>query len=248
MSALEIRNLRKAFGGLQVISDLDLKVPTGQRHAVIGPNGAGKTTLFNIITGWQPPTSGEILIHGVPVQQGRPDLVTRGGLSRSFQKNMLLESVTVLENLRVACQAFDASRRSVFRSCASFSDVVGKARLAAEQMHLDSVLHRNVNELSYGQKRQLEVAIALCAEPKILLMDEPAAGTSPDERASLIKLINGLSSELTIVLVEHDMDVVFAICDVITVLSYGKVLATGTKHEIQSNPQVIEAYLGQHHA
>jgi branched-chain amino acid transport system ATP-binding protein len=248
MSSLEIRNFRKAFGGLQVICDLDLKVPSGQRHAVIGPNGAGKTTLFNIITGWQPPTSGEILIHGVPVQQGRPDLVTRGGLSRSFQKNMLLESVTVLENLRVACQAFDRSRHSIFRSCRSFSDVIRKAHLAAEQMHLDTVLHRNVNELSYGQKRQLEVAIALCAEPKILLMDEPAAGTSPDERASLIKLINGLSSELTIVLVEHDMDVVFAICDVITVLSYGKVLATGTKDEIQSNPQVIEAYLGQHHA
>ena len=231
MSALEIRNLRKAFGGLQVISDLDLKVPSGQRHAVIGPNGAGKTTLFNIITGWQPPTCGEILIQGVPVQQGRPDLVTRGGLSRSFQKNMLLESVTVLENLRIACQAFHVSRHSVFRSCRSFSDVVRKARFAAEQMNLDTVLHRNVNELSYGQKRQLEVAIALCAEPKILLMDEPAAGTSPDERANLIKLINGLSSDLTILLVEHDMDVVFAICDIITVLNYGKVLATGTKNQ-----------------
>ncbi|MDA9433714.1 ABC transporter ATP-binding protein [Bradyrhizobium sp. CCBAU 51627] len=248
MSALEIRNLRKAFGGLQVISDLDLKVPPGQRHAVIGPNGAGKTTLFNIITGWQPPTSGEILIQGVPVQQGRPDLVTRGGLSRSFQKNMLLESVTVLENLRVACQAFDASRHSVFRSSWSFSDVIRKARRAAEQMHLDTVLDRKVNELSYGQKRQLEVAIALCAEPKILLMDEPAAGTSPDERNSLIELINGLSPELTILLVEHDMDVVFAICDIITVLSYGRVLATGTKDQIQSNPQVIEAYLGRRHA
>lgn len=248
MSALEIRNLCKAFGGLHVISDLDLKVPSGQRHAVIGPNGAGKTTLFNIITGWQPPTSGEILIHGVPVQQGRPDLVTRGGLARSFQKNMLLESVTVLENLRVACQAFDSSRHSVFRSCQSFSGVIRKAHLAAEQMRLDTVLHRNVNELSYGQKRQLEVAIALCAEPTILMMDEPAAGTSPDERTSLIKLINGLSSELTIVLVEHDMDVVFAICEVITVLSYGKVLATGTRDQIRSNPQVIEAYLGQHHA
>src|SRR6267142_3254792 len=128
----------------------------------------------------------------------------------------------------------------------------GKAVLtssrAAEQMHLDTCLDRTVNELSYGQKRQLEVAIALCAEPKILLMDEPAAGTSPDERANLIKLINGLSPELTILLVEHDMDVVFAICDVITVLSYGKVLATGTKNEIQSNSRVIEAYLGQHHA
>ncbi len=248
MSALEIRNLRKAFGGLEVIADLNLTIPGGQRHAVIGPNGAGKTTLFDLITGWQPPTSGEILIHGIPVRQGRPDLVTRGGLSRSFQKNMLLESITVLENLRIACQAFHPSRHSLLRSRAEFGDVIRKARRAAEQMHLDTCFDRNVNELSYGQKRQLEVAVALCAEPRILLMDEPAAGTSPDERANLIKLINDLSPDLTIVLVEHDMDVVFAICDVITVLSYGKLLATGTKDEIQSNPQVIEAYLGQHHA
>ncbi len=248
MSALEIRHLRKAFGGLEVIADLNLTIPGGQRHAVIGPNGAGKTTLFDLITGWQPPTSGEILIHGIPVRQGRPDLVTRGGLSRSFQKNMLLESITVLENLRIACQAFHPSRHSLLRSRAEFGDVIREARRAAEQMHLDTCFDRNVNELSYGQKRQLEVAVALCAEPRILLMDEPAAGTSPDERANLIKLINDLSPDLTIVLVEHDMDVVFAICDVITVLSYGKLLATGTKDEIQSNPQVIEAYLGQHHA
>jgi branched-chain amino acid transport system ATP-binding protein len=115
-------------------------------------------------------------------------------------------------------------------------------------MQLDNCLDRTVKELSYGQKRQLEVAIALCAEPRILLMDEPAAGTSPAERANLIRLINGLPSDLTIVLVEHDMDVVFAICDVVTVLSYGKVLATGSKDEIQNNPEVIEAYLGKPHA
>jgi branched-chain amino acid transport system ATP-binding protein len=121
---------------------------------------------------------------------------------------MLLETLTVLENLRIACQAFHASRHSLFRSRRSFSDVVRKAHDAAEQMHLEHVLSRNVNELSYGQKRQLEVAIALCAEPRILLMDEPAAGTSPDERTNLIKLINSLSPELTILLVEHDMDVV----------------------------------------
>src|SRR6266478_4702501 len=139
-------------------------------------------------------------------------------------------------------------RHSLLRSPTKFVDVIRKARRAAEQMHLDTCLDRNVNELSYGQKRQLEVAVALCADPKILLMDEPAAGTSPDERANLIKLINDLSPDLTIVLVEHDMDVVFAICDVITVLSYGKLLATGRKDEIQSNQQVIEAYLGQHHA
>ena len=248
MSALEIRNLCKSFGGLEVIANLNLIIGDGQRHAVIGPNGAGKTTLFNLVTGWLPPTSGEILIHGAPLKHGHPDTVTRGGLSRSFQKNMLLENVTVLENLRIACQAFHSSRYSIFRSTHSFPEVAIKARRIAEMMHLSALMNRVVKELSYGQKRQLEVAIALCAEPKILLMDEPAAGTSPDERERLVGLINNLPKNLTIVLVEHDMDVVFAICDIITVLSYGKILATGKKDEIQSNPEVIEAYLGQDHA
>jgi branched-chain amino acid transport system ATP-binding protein len=248
MNALEVRDLRKAFGGLEVIANLNLSVPEGQRRAVIGPNGAGKTTLFNLITGWQPPTSGEILLFGEPLRAGRPDLVARGGLSRSFQKNMLLEAVTVLENLRVACQAVHPSRHSFLRLPASFPEVRRKACRAAEMMHLDNCLDRTVKELSYGQKRQLEVAIALCSEPRILLMDEPAAGTSPAERANLIRLINGLPSDLTIVLVEHDMDVVFAICDVVTVLSYGKMLASGSKDEIQNNPEVIEAYLGKPHA
>ncbi len=248
MTALNIRSLSKSFGGLEVISNLDLVVADGQRHAVIGPNGAGKTTLFNLVTGWLRPSSGEILIHGVPLKHGHPDAVTRGGLSRSFQKNMLLENVSVLENLRIACQASHRSRYAMFRSKNSFPDIIAKARRIAERMHLDTALHRLVKELSYGQKRQLEVAIALCAEPKILLMDEPAAGTSPDERERLIELINELPRDLTIVLVEHDMDVVFAICDVITVLSYGKVLATGGKDDIRSDPLVIEAYLGHDHA
>ncbi len=248
MTALDIRGLSKSFGGLEVISKLNLVVADGHRHAVIGPNGAGKTTLFNLVTGWLRPSSGEILIHGVPVKHGHPDAVTRGGLSRSFQKNMLLENVTVLENLRVACQASHRSRYAMFRSKHSFPEIIAKARRIAEMMHLDTALHRLVKELSYGQKRQLEVAIALCADPKILLMDEPAAGTSPDERERLIELINRLPRDLTIVLVEHDMDVVFAICDVITVLSYGKVLTTGGKDDIRSNPQVIEAYLGRDHA
>jgi branched-chain amino acid transport system ATP-binding protein len=245
---LSLRGLTRRFGGLTAVDGIDLDLAKGQLVSIIGPNGAGKTTLFNLITGWQPPTSGEILLHGEPLRAGRPDLVTRRGLSRSFQKNMLLEAVTVSENLRIACQAFHPSRHSFLRLPASFPEVRRKARRAAEMMQLDNCLDRTVKELSYGQKRQLEVAIALCSEPRILLMDEPAAGTSPAERANLIRLINGLPSDLTIVLVEHDMDVVFAICDVVTVLSYGKILATGSKDEIQNNPEVIEAYLGKPHA
>jgi branched-chain amino acid transport system ATP-binding protein len=248
MTALSIRNLSKEFGGLRVISDLSLDVASGQRHAVIGPNGAGKTTLFNMITGWLSPTAGEILIDGDPVTYGRPDAVARGGLSRSFQKNMLLESLSVLENLRIACQAFSPSRRSLLRDCSTFQEVLATALHVAEVMQLDTIIHRKVAEISYGQKRQLEVDIALCADPKILLMDEPAAGTSPYEREQLVALINALPRDLTIVLVEHDMDVVFALCDVITVMSYGTLLATGSKDDVRADPEVIKAYLGQGHA
>jgi branched-chain amino acid transport system ATP-binding protein len=248
MNALEIRSLRKAFGGLEAISNLDLTVPYGQRHALIGPNGAGKTTLFNLVTGWLTPTGGDIRIAGHPVASGRPDHIARTGLTRSFQKNMLLESLSVLENLRIACQATHRARRSLFRSKHAFGGVIAQAVSVAERMNLVDCLGREVRELSYGQKRQLEVAIALCARPRILLMDEPAAGTSPSERARLVALINALPRELTILLVEHDMDVVFATCERITVLNYGKVLATGTREDIQTNPAVIDAYLGRRHA
>src|SRR3569623_47591 len=146
MNALSICDLSMTFGGLQVISDLNLDIPSGQRHAVIGPNGAGKTTLLDLITGWEAPTTGGIVVDGRPVRHGRPDLIARSGLSRSFQRNMLLESLTVFENLRIACQAFDASRRSVLRLCSAFPDILRQAHRAAEVMRLGSVLDRNVHE------------------------------------------------------------------------------------------------------
>jgi branched-chain amino acid transport system ATP-binding protein len=184
MSTLEVRKLCKAFGGLNVISDLNLTVPLGQRRAVIGPNGAGKTTFLNLVTGWLTPTSGDVLVDGRAVAT-HPDKVTHSGIARSFQRNMLLEDLTVMENLRVACQAFDPCRRVFWRSKQEFTDLIEKARQAAERMHLTDILQVPAKHLSYGQKRQLEVALALCADPKILLMDEPAAGTSPQERAQL---------------------------------------------------------------
>lgn len=247
MNALEVRNVRKCFGSFEVLKDLNLTVKKGARHALIGPNGAGKTTLFNLITGWDTPTAGQIVVEGAP-QLARPDVLARHGVARSFQRNTLFENVSVLENLRVAAQALHSSRTSVLSSTTKYSDVFTRAMEAGRTMRLDDVLHRNVNELSYGQKRQLEVAVALCSKPRILLMDEPAAGTSPTERAHLISLLQGLPRELTMVLVDHDMDVVFAVCDVVTVLSYGKVLATGTPAEIKRHPTVIKAYLGQGHA
>jgi branched-chain amino acid transport system ATP-binding protein len=247
MNALEVEHLHKTFGGLEVISDLTLTVPFGQRRAMIGPNGAGKTTFFNLITGWLTPSSGKVRIDGRPAV-AHPEQIARSGLARSFQRNMLLEDLTVLENLRIACQASHPCRRVFWRSRSAFGYVIEKAHQAAERMNLTDCLDSQARHLSYGQKRQLELAIALCAEPKILLMDEPAAGTSPKERERLIELINALPKNLTVLLVEHDMDVVFATCEIITVLSYGKVLATGTRAQIQNDPIVVEAYLGRGHA
>jgi branched-chain amino acid transport system ATP-binding protein len=248
MNSLEVRNLKKSFGSFEVIRDLNLQVGRGERHALIGPNGAGKTTLFNLITGWDVPTAGEIWIEGIANGHHRPDALARCGMARSFQKNTLFESVTVFENLRVAAQAMHPSRRSIWAGHKRYADVMRQAESAGAQMQLEDVFDRKVNELSYGKKRQLEVAIALCSRPRILLMDEPAAGTSPTERAHLIALLQQLPRDLTMVLVEHDMDVVFAVCDVVTVLSYGRVLATGTPDAVKRDPSVIEAYLGQGHA
>jgi branched-chain amino acid transport system ATP-binding protein len=249
-AALQIRDLSMSFGAVQVIDRLNLEVARGARHAIIGPNGAGKTTLFNIVTGWLRPTAGEVWLDGKRMDSLTPQSVVRSGFSRSFQRNMLLEGLTVLENLRLACQAFSAARWNPIRSAGSFPDLDEAARHAARQLDLEDVLLRPVRELSYGQKRQLEVAIALCPRPKVLLMDEPAAGTSPAERKKLISLIRSLPSSLTLLLVEHDMDIVFELCERITVLSYGQVLASGTADEIRANPAVREAYLGKanHHA
>jgi branched-chain amino acid transport system ATP-binding protein len=245
MNILEVTGLCKSFGAIEVISNLTFSIKAGERHAIIGPNGAGKTTLFNLITGWDKPSSGEIYIEGAPCHGMSPQAVTRCGFSRSFQRNMLLEGLTVIENIRLACQAVNSSRRSVFGSCHGFPDVINAAKSIASQMQLGEVHHREVKHLSYGQKRQLEVAIALCSNPRILLLDEPAAGTSPKERKQLIELIQKLPAEITLLLVEHDMDVVFNVAEKITVLSYGTMLASGTPQEIRSNPQVREAYLGK---
>ncbi len=244
-SALHIHKLCKSFGALRVIDDLSLNVEPGERHAVIGPNGAGKTTLFNIVTGWLQPTSGDIWLNGHRMDGLSPQTAVRHGFSRSFQRNMLLEGVPVLENLRLACQAFSGSRWQMLRPATSYRAPIEKARDIAARLDLTDVLDTLVRELSYGKKRQLEVALALCPSPKVLLLDEPAAGTSTDERRKLISLIQSLPPELTLLLVEHDMDVVFELCTRITVLSYGKVLASGTVEEIRSNESVRDAYLGK---
>jgi len=248
MAALEIDGLSKSFGALSVISNLTMSIADGERHAVIGPNGAGKTTLFNLITGWLACDRGTVRVDGTDIAGLPPQEVTRRGVARSFQRNTLMNGLSVDENLRLAAQAQDRSRFRLFADRRSFQAVLDRTRQAADRMQLGSVLDRTVNELSYGQKRQLEVAMALCSDPRILLLDEPAAGTSPAERAQLVELIKGLPREVTLVLVEHDMDVVFDVCQKITVLSYGKVLASGSPDSVRNSAHVREAYLGKSRA
>jgi branched-chain amino acid transport system ATP-binding protein len=247
MAALAIRDLEKSFGALRVIHDLNLEVASGARHAVIGPNGAGKTTLFNLITGWLRPDSGAIEFDGADLARLGQPAITRRGVARSWQRNTLFNGLTVLENIRLAVQATDRSRYRMLRDRDAFTSVIERARAVAARMGLEACLDLHVSELAYGQKRQLEVAMALASEPRLLLLDEPAAGTSPAERANLIRLIGELPRAVTLLLVEHDMDVVFEVCERITVLSYGRHLATGTPEEVRGNRDVRDAYLGRRH-
>lgn len=242
---LEIRNVSKRFGGLRIIEDFSLTLAAGARHAIIGPNGAGKTTLFNMISGWLAPSSGSILLEGKDLAGMSPEQVTDAGLARSFQKNTLFEGLTVLESLRLAVQARNPGRFDFLRPASRYPALVEQALAAAEQMNLQDVLGREVRALSYGQKRQLEVAMALASNPRILLLDEPAAGTSPAERALLMQLLTALPASMTLLLVEHDMDVVFGVCKQITVLNYGRAVVTGTPEEISRNEDVRAAYLGK---
>ncbi|MGQ7792451.1 ABC transporter ATP-binding protein [Faunimonas sp. B44] len=248
MSALAVAGLSKAFGALRVADGIDLAVPEGERRGIIGPNGAGKTTFFNIISGWLRPDSGRVEVFGRDVTGLAPDRIAHSGVRRSFQKSALFDGLTVAENLRLAVQATDGSRFDPWRGTARHRRVVAAAQALAERVSLADELGRRAGELSYGRKRQLEIALALAEKPRILLLDEPAAGASPYERRLLADLLQALPRDITIVLVEHDLDFVFNLCDRITVLVRGRVLMTGTPGEVAASSEVQTAYLGTAHA
>ncbi|MFN0263703.1 ABC transporter ATP-binding protein [Tepidamorphus sp. 3E244] len=245
MTQLAVSNISKSFGALRVIDKFDLELKTGERHAVIGPNGAGKTTLFNMISGWLTPDTGTIKVEGKDLTGHSPQSVTQSGLARSFQKNTLFDGLTVGESLRLAVQAHSKARFNFLQPARRFKSINRRAHEVARQMELENVFGSQVKALSYGQKRQLEVGLALACSPKILLLDEPAAGTSPAERATLVRLLTTLPDDVTLLLVEHDMDVVFGVCSHITVLNYGRIVASGTPDEVRRDPEVRAAYLGE---
>ncbi len=242
---LEARGLIKSFGALEVTRNLSLVLPAGGRHAVVGPNGSGKTTLFNLLSGELSVDAGQILLAGRDVTRQPPDARARAGLTRSFQKNNLFPDFTVRDNLAIAL-AIGARRGSIFWR--RFDRLPGLARQAedlAERIRLVEVLDQPVRVLPYGTQRQLEVGLALAIAPKVLLLDEPTAGMSAEETQAMTALIASLPRDIAILIIEHDMEVVFEIAERITVLDYGRVLIEGTPAEVRASEIVRRRYFGE---
>lgn len=248
---LEAVHVSKSFGGLKAISDFHMTVNEGEIVGLIGPNGAGKTTAFNLVTGVYQPTEGRIRLCGKNLSGLRPDRITRMGIARTFQNIRLFSELTVLENIKIACHLHVEYNvlESVFRMGRYFKgekDMEEQSWKLLRIFKLDQLAQEKAKNLPYGQQRRLEIARALATNPRLLLLDEPAAGMNPEETRSLTELIRWIRNEfnLTILLIEHDMSLVMGICERIYVLEYGHIIANGTPAEIRENPAVIQAYLG----
>jgi branched-chain amino acid transport system ATP-binding protein len=245
MAVLETKNLSKAFGALTAVNDVSLAIEAGTLHSIIGPNGAGKTTLFNLLTGTFPPDAGRILFDGRDITGTLAHRVPHLGLARSFQRTNVFPAFSLLDNVWVAAFARAPSRRGLaWRRADRYPEVKERALAALADVGLAEQADRPVREVSHGEQRQLELAIALAAAPRVLLLDEPAAGLSPEETRKLVALVRGLKGRYTIVLIEHKMDIIMSVSDRISVMHFGSLIAEGTPAEIQRNPEVRRAYLG----
>jgi branched-chain amino acid transport system ATP-binding protein len=247
MSLLAIEGLNKAFGSLVVTRNVSLSVSKGERHALIGPNGAGKTSLVHQIAGQLAPTSGRIVLDGRDIVDETPEARCQLGIGRTFQKNNLFRGLTVRENVRLALQAKRGGWFDCLRPAAADAALRADVEAVLAQVRLTAGLDRPVSSLSYGEQRQLEVALALASRPSVLLLDEPTSGMSVAETDDMIDLIRALPADLGILMIEHDMKVVFELADTITVLYYGEVLASGPPATIREDPKVRDVYLGLGH-
>jgi branched-chain amino acid transport system ATP-binding protein len=247
MNVLRLDHLNKSFGSLVVTDDINLEIAQGERHVIIGPNGAGKTSLINQIGGQLEPSSGRIFLKGNDITGWSPSRISRMGVARTFQRNNLFQNLSVIENLRLALEVRAGNPLDFFTPVGRNPTLAERAGKLMAQVHLDGDGTRLARSLSYGEQRQLEIGVALAGEPELLLLDEPTSGMSPAETARMIGLIGSLPRALSILMIEHDMKVVFSVADRITVLYYGMVLATGTPTEIQANERVREVYLGMTH-
>ena len=247
MSLLRTENLYKAFGSLVVTRNVSLEVREGERHALIGPNGAGKTSFVHQVAGQLRPTSGRVFLRDVDVTDRLPEARAQLGIGRTFQKNNLFRGLSVLENVRLALQGKRGGWYRCLRGTGKDAAILREAEAVLAQARLVDDPNRPVSALSYGEQRQLEVALALAGDPAMLLLDEPTSGMSPAETDGMIDLVRSLPSSIGILMIEHDMKVVFSLADRITVLNYGEVLASGTPDEIRDNPLVRNVYLGLTH-
>jgi len=239
---LRTEGLAIRFGGLTALNGVDFEVQRGEIRAIIGPNGAGKSTFFNCLTGVLRPSSGRILFNGEDITGLPPNRISQKGIARSYQITNILPNATTLENVRIAAQ----SRRhgwSMLKHYSAYVDIIDKAEAALEAVGLRAKAEELAANLSHGEQRNLEIGIALATEPQLLCLDEPTAGMSAAETHDTMALVRRIAEDLTILIVEHDMQVVMELAQRITVLHYGEVLAEGTPAEIQRNPRVLEVYL-----
>ena len=239
---LRTESLTRHYGGVKALTDVDFRVEPGKLHAVIGPNGAGKTTLFHVITGRVPPTSGRIWFRGQEITGLPQPAVARLGIARSYQITTVFLNLTVFENVRIAAQA-KVTHNNFWRPADSLREVSARAEEVLVAVGLQDKRHLLANQLSHGDQRHLDMAIALASDPGLLLLDEPTAGMSPRETEHTMHLVRDLGKRVSIVLVEHKMNVVMQVSDHITVLHFGRVLMEGTPDEVRSNRQVQEVYL-----
>ncbi len=242
---LEIDRLTRRFGGVVASDSISLDVPKGELHAIIGPNGAGKTTLIGQLAGEIAPDAGRIRFEGGDITGLPTYRRSQLGLARSFQITSLFLDFTALDNVALAVQAHAGHSFHFWRDARTQAALREPARRALERVGLVSRADMLVSKLSHGEHRQLEIAMALATSPRMLLLDEPMAGMGPDESARMVKILRELKRELTILLIEHDMEAVFALADRITVLVYGRIIASGTPEAIRSNDEVRQAYLGE---
>jgi branched-chain amino acid transport system ATP-binding protein len=242
--ALALEKLSISFGGLAAVDGVDLRVLAGERRAIIGPNGAGKTTLFNLVSGDLPPTDGRILLFGQDITRLPPHRRAGLGMSRTFQITKLFPNLTVWENVLLACQALERTKFSMLRPLRTYRHLHARGEEVLRAVGVWEQRDETVKNLSHGVQRQLEVALALAGRPKLLLLDEPMAGLSPAETQEMTGLLRKLDRSITLLIIEHDMDVVLDLAENIAVLHLGKKIADGSKEAVRSNRTVQEIYLG----
>ena len=245
MNVLETKALYHDFSGLKVLFDVNLEVSEGERHAIIGPNGAGKTTLFNVITGTYHPSQGDVFFKGRKVTGFKPHKMVRRGMGRSFQITSTFPRLTAFQNIRMGILSKRDIRFNMFRMLDKMQEVTAETEAVLKRINLDGERNIPASKLSYGKSRSLEISMALATDPDLVMLDEPTAGMSVDETHNAVELIRRLTEGKTMVIIEHDMDVVFSLADRITVLHLGTILASGSPKEIRENQAVKDAYLGE---